>query len=144
MAIQTPDFADAFFFRVRRPGGTGSSWGRRAVASPPTIVARVAGAWWMRNMHRTVASLNSRVTRIPSWLGGKPDQFRSEIDQLQDGPVQAVEARVRRAEAAAAQVSREHGSLARHVALMERWVRRWATEPDDPGKAEGETDDGGR
>lgn len=91
----------------------------------------IGGAWWMRSLHRSVASLSSRVSSIPSRVDGELRQFRGDLERLQAGHENAVEVRVRRAEAAAAQVAREHGLLARHVAWMEPWVRHWAAGDDD-------------
>lgn len=93
----------------------------------PVVAGLLAvGVWRGWCLHRSVAVLQARVAAVPADVEAQLDQFWKDVEGLHEEHLHSVEARVRRSEAAAAQVAREHGLLARHVAWMEPWVHHWA------------------
>lgn len=89
------------------------------------------GSWRLWVVHRAVTALHADMSSIPKRVDGELNRLWHDVEGLHAEHVKAIEARAQRAESAAAQITREHSHLARHVAWMEPWVQYWATTADE-------------
>jgi hypothetical protein len=104
--------------------------------------AFTVGAWRLWYLHRSMAALEARVSALSADVEAELHQFWKDVEGLHEDHLHSVEARVRRSEAAIAQIAREHGLLARHVAWMEPWVHHWASSAGNLRGGHGDPDAG--
>ena len=94
------------------------------------LVVGLAGAgWWLWRLRRDVAALRAGLDqRTDARVDGHLERAWAQLGQVQADHARIVEARVQRAEQAAAQIANGHGRLDQRLAIVESWVQHWAAQ----------------
>jgi hypothetical protein len=92
------------------------------------LVVGLAGVgWWLWRLQRDVAGLRAGLDqRTDARVDAHLEHAWARLGQVQGNHARVVEARMQRAEQAAAQIANGHGRLDQRLAVVESWVQYWA------------------